>query len=277
LGVQQIGLRSYGVDLAIECDSALVEALTALLPPGWVESGASLCTPTFCVGRDSAGLFRIEGPGGGYESGDRAATLGILADEIRLHVATYSREGLFVHSGVVACKGRAVMIPGRSFAGKSTLVAALLRVGATYYSDEFAVLDTNGCVRPYAQALALRSPGNDLGVPTLPESLGAPVGLEAIPVAAVVMTGYAEGATWQPRVLSPGQAMLALIDNTVAIRRIPKEALEVLRRVTLNAVCVRTPRGDASEAARHILDLLERPSSDAPGDHTAPHAISTSP
>ena len=32
-------------------------------------------------------------------------------------------------------------LPGSSFTGKTTLVAALVRAGATYYSDEYAVLD----------------------------------------------------------------------------------------------------------------------------------------
>ena len=38
-------------------------------------------------------------------------------------------------------RGRAIVIPGRTFSGKSTLVAELVRAGATYYSDEYAVED----------------------------------------------------------------------------------------------------------------------------------------
>jgi hypothetical protein len=43
-----------------------------------------------------------------------------------------------------------MVLPGKSFAGKTTLVAALVRAGAEYWSDEYAVLDANGDVHPYA-------------------------------------------------------------------------------------------------------------------------------
>jgi hypothetical protein len=36
------------------------------------------------------------------------------------------------------------VLPGRSFAGKTTLVAALVQVGAEYWSDEYPVLDAEG-------------------------------------------------------------------------------------------------------------------------------------
>jgi uridine kinase len=41
-----------------------------------------------------------------------------------------------------------IAIPGRSFSGKTSLVTALVRAGAVYYSDEFAVIDRDGLVRP---------------------------------------------------------------------------------------------------------------------------------
>ena len=71
-----------------------------------------------------------------------------------MHLAERARNRIFIHAGVVGWQGRAIVIPGRSFSGKSTLVAALLQAGATYYSDEFAVLDGRGYVHPF---LARRS------------------------------------------------------------------------------------------------------------------------
>src|ERR671929_229610 len=64
------------------------------------------------------------------------------------------------HAGVVGWQGRAILIPGRSFSGKSTLVAALVRAGATYYSDEFAVLDERGRVHPFPKKLSMRLEGS---------------------------------------------------------------------------------------------------------------------
>jgi len=59
---------------------------------------------------------------------------------------------------VVAWRGRAILLPGRSYVGKSTLVMELVRAGAVYYSDEYAVLDARGRVHPFAQPVALREP-----------------------------------------------------------------------------------------------------------------------
>ena len=50
----------------------------------------------------------------------------------------------------------AIVMPGASFAGKTTMVRAWLEAGATYYSDEFAVLDRTGRVHPFARPLAIR-------------------------------------------------------------------------------------------------------------------------
>src|SRR5438094_6797894 len=55
----------------------------------------------------------------------------------------------FLHAGVVGWRGRALVLPGRSRAGKSTLVAELVRAGATYLSDEYAVLDDAARAHPF--------------------------------------------------------------------------------------------------------------------------------
>ena len=75
-------------------------------------------------------------------------------------VAERAPNHLFVHAGVVGWEGRAIVMPGASFAGKTTLVQAWLEAGATYYSDEFAVLDRAGRVHPFARPLTIRD-GND--------------------------------------------------------------------------------------------------------------------
>src|SRR5262245_11510226 len=58
-----------------------------------------------------------------------------------------------VHSGVVAHDGGAVLLPGSTGSGKSTLVAELVRRGALYLSDEYALVDGAGDVHPYPRSL----------------------------------------------------------------------------------------------------------------------------
>src|SRR5262252_9289207 len=71
----------------------------------------------------------------------RAGDLAALGDGLRplieLSLAECASTGVFVHAGVVAWRNAAMVVPGTSHAGKSTLIAELVRCGARYYSDEY--------------------------------------------------------------------------------------------------------------------------------------------
>ena len=122
-----------------------------------------------------------------------------LQSDIDAQVARQSREALFVHAGVVTWRGCGIVIPGRSMTGKSTVVAALVRRGAVYYSDEFAVIDDGGRVHPYARPLAIRD-GSGRARPVRVHELGGVAGRDPIPVSLIVSTAYQEGARWRPEV-----------------------------------------------------------------------------
>ena len=130
-----------------------------------------------------------------------------------LLTAFRAQDCLFVHAGVVGWQGRAILIPGRSMTGKTTLVKALVEAGATYYSDEFAVLDKSGRVQPYPVPLSIRGNNGQSGCKTPVESLGGQAGVEPLPMGLVVVTEYQSKATWRPRKLSPGPALLALMET----------------------------------------------------------------
>ena len=144
-------------------------------------------------------------------------------------------------------------MPGRSLSGKTTLVAELLRAGASFYSDEYAVLDLQGRVHPYPRALAIREVGSSKQTRRTPEALGAIVGARPLPVGLVVVSNYKVGAKWRPRSLSPGQGALALLDNTVSIRREPEKALHALTRAVSGAPILTGVRGEAKETVDLIL------------------------
>jgi hypothetical protein len=177
-----------------------------------------------------------------------------LESGLEIVVSREARDVLFVHAGVVGWRGRALLIPGRSFSGKSSLVAALVRAGATYYSDEFAVIDSEGQVHPYPRRLSIRQEG--LRRPRRIEAgdLGGRVGSEPLPVGLVVLTQFRDGAHWNPRRLSPGRALLGLLDHTVVAQVRPQFALARLRKVACDASVFRGTRGEAQEVARALLD-----------------------
>jgi hypothetical protein len=158
---------------------------------------------------------------------------------------------------VVGWNDKAILIPGRSMSGKTTLVAELVRAGATYYSDEFAVLDERGRVHPFPKPLAMRE-GNSLKQTNYEvEHFGGSTGVKPLPVALVVVCRYGSRASWQPRRLTAGEGMLALLDNTVSARREPEQAMTALREVVLRAPVLKGVRGEASETAEMVLRSLD--------------------
>lgn len=83
-----------------------------------------------------------------------------LDADLRLFVAEWATDRLFVHAGVVGWQDRALVLPGASMSGKTSLVRALLRAGATYYSDDCALLDDEGRVHSFAPVV---DPGRERG------------------------------------------------------------------------------------------------------------------
>ncbi len=191
---------------------------------------------------------------------DLDAVLEALESDLQLYVADMARRRLFVHAGVVGWNGRAIVIPGRSHSGKSTLVAALLEAGATYYSDEYAVFDEQGRVHPYAKPLALRHESGGRAGKLRYEHAGG-VGVKPLQVGLVVVTNHRAGAQWRPRPMSQGRAVMALLDHTVSARRQPKRALATLPRVTAQAVVLKGVRGEAEEMIESLLSKSDEPES----------------
>jgi Rps23 Pro-64 3,4-dihydroxylase Tpa1-like proline 4-hydroxylase len=181
--------------------------------------------------------------------------LGKLRSAIDEAVALNSSAGLFIHAGVVGWRGRAIVIPGRSMTGKSTLVAALVRRGATYYSDEFAVLDREGRVHPYARMPVFRS-APDREPDGHPE-IAREAGRAPLPVSLIVSTTHREGATWRPRVLRGARAVLPLIDNTLLARMQPEQTVHLAAKLAPTAVTLEGVRPDADVAAARILEFLD--------------------
>jgi hypothetical protein len=159
---------------------------------------------------------------------------------------------------VVGWRGKAIVIPGRTHSGKSTLVAALVKAGATYYSDEYAIVDEDGLVWPYPRLLSLRSSDGNQDRRCHPEELGGEVGTEPLPVGLIVVTQYEAGARWQARQLSPAKAMLALLDNTVAARTQPHNAMDRLQLIVTRAKAIKSKRGEADEVVQRILEQVPR-------------------
>ena len=249
-----ITLRAHGVSLRLRAiDSPLLDGLRGRAAAlGWIaaDRGGDDLEYVATAHEDVLDL-RCNGEPV-CESSDRSALLDAFENHAKIELAWRAPHHLFVHAGVVAWRGGAIVIPGRSRAGKTTLVEALVRAGADYYSDEFALLDARGDVHPYAIPLGVRGPAGRRAIGI--DDVGGRAGTDPLPVTTIVLTEYHARARWRPRPVSPAAGMLALMDNTVAAaRRPPDQTMPVLRAAVDGAVIVRSRRGDAAATAKVLL------------------------
>lgn len=262
-----LSIYAYGLRIGIRVNAPeILEQLPQRLPPGWEPGCSPLVDQLYSlrVGASEpqgrvrsytmlyAGLTRLA------RTMDTNEALQALEDHLQVYVAEWARNRVFVHAGVVAWQGQAIVLPGRSFTGKSTLVAALLKAGATYYSDEYAVLDGHGLVHPFGRPLSLRQPDGQKPRQFAAESLGGQTGAEPLPVGLVALVRYQEGSRWRPRDVSPGQAVLGLLNNAIAAEREPDMVLHTLEKVVTRTINLAGVRGEAEAAADALLNALEQ-------------------
>ena len=257
-------IDAFGLRIAIRSNSpAIFERLPPYLPIGWkrlkarcVDRQYSLCHPS----EEHTCHAAIRSQSGTYSyAGTNRLDGGVGRPGVRPRVVCCRMrpKHVFVHAGVVAWQGRAILVPGRSYSGKSTLVAALCHAGAKYYSDEYALIDRQGRVHPYPRPLRLRHEVPDLptGAAVVPEQPcpGAP-----LPVSLVVLTHYQAKSGWNPATLSKGKAILELMANTMSAQRQPKTVLTALQRALLSAHIIQGPRPEATEIVDDVLKRAER-------------------
>ncbi|HYB52772.1 MAG TPA: hypothetical protein VEG84_02790 [Thermoanaerobaculia bacterium] len=257
---QPLRLQLLGVCLEISTDiSDFADALSGRLPPF-----ESPCRSQPADRR--YGLERAEESGEGLTLSrglrkpvlvaGREAAADLLAEDAERFLAHHAADRIFVHAGAVGWRGKAILLPGRSGAGKTELVAALLRSGAEYFSDEFGLLDAHGNVHPYARPLALRREGGQVAR-LAPEAFGSRRAA-AMPLGAIAFLRYRARGAWKGAKISAGESLLGLLANTVAVRKRFGEAKSVLASLAATTFAFRGTRGEAAEAARLLLAEVDR-------------------
>ncbi len=215
----------------------------------------------FDLNRSGAGTYTL------YRNGERIAGgrskkkfLKFFDAMIRVTVGESAVDRVFMHAGVVAWNGKAILIPADSFKGKTTLVAELLRRGAVYYSDEFAVLDENGLVYPFARALSMRelANGSYRDFELSPAEIGAEVGREALVVGLVLLTNYVKNSRWSPLILTPGHGVMEMLPFALSLGIKPEFTMKVLNKVASRAIIASGSRSEAKNFAKTLLDFVDK-------------------
>src|SRR6202521_2260998 len=253
---------SYGVRVGLRVNDAdILPDVIARLPPEWKPSPAKVVDHLYSVigggAKEDAKVRRLNLAYWNLLRIARSRKFDEVLDgfesHVQLTVAEHAPRRVFVHAGVVGWNGRAIVIPGLSHSGKTTLVDRLIRAGATYYSDEYAVLDARGRVHPYPRALGMRLPDGRDAKKVQAEEIGAEVGSKPLRIGLVISTRYKDGARWRPKQITRGKGVLELMSNTVSARSQPELALSVLPAALESALILKGVRGEASEIVNSIL------------------------
>jgi len=256
-----LSVSAWGVRIDLSVPADLVAALPDPIVPGAEFDNQNPTDAELSVrlNRPVEGnpLYEITEKGtiSGIESSLRGAAEAVES-WAQLTVATLAKGPIFVHAGVVGWRNRAIVIPGRSLSGKSTLVLELVRAGAEYYSDEYAIFDSEGRVHPYWRLPKLRAASDqDAAGRLLTGVLCGPPPVP-IPLGWVLLSRYESESSWQLRRLTSGKTLLGLLDNTVPLLSRPEESIKTLAKALENAQGFEGPRGEAVDFAQQALALL---------------------
>ncbi|MFM2183543.1 MAG: hypothetical protein RJB61_1837 [Actinomycetota bacterium] len=215
---------------------------------------------------DRAGVeFDVLVDGERRPGGDAAAesALGLFAAE-------HLRELVAVHAAVLMTDGGAVLVPGASYSGKSTLCAAAVDAGVEVWGDEFALLHRDGRVSGWPRPIRLRTASGIVRRPLNGHGLHGGDGMHGahddrdsrpLPgparVALVAAVAYSSSG-WSVTTSTAAEVVVDLLANAVPAARRPAESFTAAVAVSTSAVGVRGTRGEAAEAVERLRDLAAR-------------------
>jgi len=254
------GVQAFGLGIRVECEGAEMRELLDryLLPP--VKRcdipATSAAINIQVIEEERRFSFSINAQGVATASNARDAALAsvkALDDAVVKNLKTFRA----IHAGAVNLNGRALLIPGSTHAGKSSLVAQLLRKGAKLLSDEYALVDNRGCIHSYPRPMLLRD-GNPRQSLVLPEELNASFAEKPAKAAWILALNYDPRAGWHIERISQGEAVILLLSNTPHEMEQSPEMISDLSRIAADAACYSGTRGDSIESTEKILELITR-------------------
>jgi hypothetical protein len=260
-------LRSYGVEAIIEADDARifeqVKTVAAKALVGRLSFddalGESAGRPVYSFLTNDRGT--VEFDIAGVTSGDYKDDFGFerfLNGAIRSHIAAMSKSWVFLHAGVVEWRGKAILLPGHSHKGKTTLVSELIRLGAGYMSDEYAVMDENGLVHPFERDLGVRLSPDEGPTPVDPGVFGGTRAQEPVEAGLIAFTGFVENADWKPETMTLGSGILESVPEVIPFSFNTEFVLKVLNTTFNRAIIIKSDRGEAVETAPKILEYFDQ-------------------
>ena len=182
---------------------------------------------------------------------------------------------IVLHAALASRRARGVLLPGPPDAGKTTLVAGLVRAGFAYLSDEAAVFDPEtGRFHAFPRPLGMEVsalhlfPGLERRLPPelresdrktrhvpataiRPRSIGS-----SCRVRLVVVPEYREGAVTDLAPMSRAETLMLLSKSAFAPERFASHGLERMARALAKADCFRLRTGSLEGAVKTVTSLI---------------------
>lgn len=264
--IHELSIKVYGIKICIKADTnsllgELKNQIVNAVPVEFEFINDQNPNHIIYVKKLEDEMFEFYKNGESFGSMSKTVIFEMFISILRVIIAEFAVKKVILHAGVVAWNGKAIVIPGKSFRGKTTLVAEFVKKGAIYYSDDFAVLNKNGFIQSFPKALSMRGIIDDeTQVDYSVESMGGRAGKRNIAVGMILLTEFDPLVTnkkFKPKFLSAGQGILEIIPHTVPIRNNTKFALNVLNKVASRAIIVKSRRGEAKEFVDFMINFFE--------------------
>ncbi|HEU5318187.1 MAG TPA: hypothetical protein VFX49_18890 [Chloroflexota bacterium] len=196
-------------------------------------------------------------------------------------VELLAKKLLLFHAGAVAYRGAGVLFPAAHGAGKSTLVAALVAHGFSYYGDDIAPVDpTSLMLLPYAKSICVKAGSRHALQSWYPDLrlipprarfgdqrvwyLQPPSGdwpAAPAPVRCIVLPRHVPGAQTTLRAVSRTAALEQLYEQTFCAGATdPRAGAHLRRTVALvqDAACYALTVGALDRAVALLMEVAQR-------------------
>lgn len=208
-------------------------------------------------------------------SADEALVFRRLLGHLNVGAVLASSQYVLLHAAAAELRGKAVILSAPMESGKTTLVAGLVRSGLSYLTDEaVAVRPSDGSLVGYPKALSIDRGSWDVLQDMRPTQVGETQHLRAqqwhVPATAlradairnsaapavVILPRYVHGGETVLTEISPGAALVEVLQQTFHLDRNRARDMRVLARMIEVCSTYRLQVGDLDEAVDLVRTTL---------------------
>jgi hypothetical protein len=167
--------------------------------------------------------------------------------------AARNEKFVILHAGAVSYNGVGIIFPADSYSGKSSLTAEFVKQGATYFSDEYAIISKDGRLHPFSKPISIREPGGWTQTDVDVASFGGESAKQAVDIGYVLFTKFRKYARWRPKTISRARAVFDMLPHSINGKNNPEFTIQVLQNAIKTAKVLESSRGESRRFVKKFL------------------------